>query len=95
MNAIPVAKELQSEVHELLKLFFTTPVTSASAVRSFSTLRRIKTYLRSTMPQRRLNDLIYNIRQDVLAQVDMTAVAKEFIQLNEQRRLVFGRFKDH
>ena len=96
MNAVPVAKELQSEVHKLLKLFFTVPVTTASAERSFSTLRRIKTYLRSTMTQRRLNDLMCShIHQDVLAQVDMTDIAKEFIQQNERRRLVFGKFKDN
>ena len=95
MNAIPVAKELQSEVHKLLKLFFTIPVTTASAERFFSTLRRIKTYLRSTTTQRRLNDLMYNIHQDVLAQVDMTAVTKEYIQQNERLTLAFGKFKDH
>ncbi|KAK0131373.1 Zinc finger MYM-type protein 1 [Merluccius polli] len=96
MSANPVAKVLQSEVHKLLKLFFTIPVTTASAERSFSTLRHIKTYLHSTMTQRRLNDLMCShIHRDVLAQVDMTAVAKEFIQQNERRRLVFGKFKDH
>lgn len=37
-----------SEVDKLLNIYFTFPVTSATAERSFSSLRRIKTYLRST-----------------------------------------------
>lgn len=37
MNAVPVAIELQSEVHKLLRLFFTIP---ASAERYFSTLSK-------------------------------------------------------
>ena len=50
--------------HEILPLFYkvasilaTIPTTSCSAEGSFSTLRRIKTYLRSTMDQDRLHDL--------------------------------------
>ena len=41
----------------LLRLFGTLPVTTATAERSFSTLRRLKTYLRSTMSEERLTDL--------------------------------------
>lgn len=36
-----------SEVVKLLKIFLTIPVTTATAERSFSALRRLKTYLRS------------------------------------------------
>lgn len=40
-----------------LRIAVTTPVTVASAERSFSKLKLIKTYLRSTMSQERLNGL--------------------------------------
>ena len=40
-----------------LRIFFTLPVTVASAERSFSKLKLIKNYLRSTMAQDRLVDL--------------------------------------
>lgn len=40
-----------------LKLFCTLPVTTATPERSFSTLRYLKTYLRSTMGADRLNGL--------------------------------------
>jgi len=38
-------------------LFATLPVTSATPERTFSTLKRLKTYLRSTMSEERLNGL--------------------------------------
>jgi len=39
------------------QLVLTVPVSSANAEQSFSTLKRVKTYLRSTMAQQRLNNL--------------------------------------
>ncbi|KAJ4427980.1 hypothetical protein ANN_23993 [Periplaneta americana] len=42
---------------KVLKLFCTLPVTTATPERSFSTLRYLKTYLRSTMGADRLNGL--------------------------------------
>ncbi|KAL2102053.1 hypothetical protein ACEWY4_003814 [Coilia grayii] len=93
MNAVPVVKDLLFEVHELLKLFFTIPVSTASAERSFSTLRRLKSYLRSTMTQKRLNDLMNcHIHRDILEETDMTAIAKEYVQANDRRRQAFGKF---
>ena len=54
----------QNELHEVFPVFYkvcsiltTIPATSCSAERSFSDLRRIKTYLRSTMGQDRLSSL--------------------------------------
>lgn len=44
-------------VYVLLTIARTLPVTTASAERSFSSLRRLKTYLRSTMCTERLNGL--------------------------------------
>ena len=44
-------------VYTLLTIACTLPVTTASAERSFSSLRRLKTYLRSTMSAERLSGL--------------------------------------
>ena len=47
-------QKMLTEVH---LLYFNFPVTTATAERSFSTLRRIKTFLQSTMSECRLNNL--------------------------------------
>ena len=59
-----VRRMFENDVHEVLPLVYkvfsilaTIPATSCSAERSFSALRRLKTYLRSTMGQKRLNNI--------------------------------------
>ena len=49
---------LLPEVVRLVKLALVIPATSASAERSFSGLRGLKTYIRSSMGQPRLNYLL-------------------------------------
>ena len=51
-------RNLISEVDKLLKLVLVMPSTNAISERSFSALRRVKNYLRSTMTQERLNHLL-------------------------------------
>ena len=46
-----------SDLCTLFQLYLTLPVTSATAERSFSKLKLIKTYLRSTIKQVRLSAL--------------------------------------
>ena len=75
-----IYRGMLSEVFKLLKLFFTFPVTTATAERSFSSLRRLKTFLRSQMSDCRLNNLfllyVHNSRTDEL---DLKEIAKEFV----------------
>ena len=47
-----------SEVCRLARLILVMPATNAVSERSFSAMRRLKTYLRSTMRQNRLNHLL-------------------------------------
>ena len=49
MNQSDIYKRMLGEVDRVLKIYFTIPVTTATAERLFSCLRRLKTYLRSTM----------------------------------------------
>lgn len=65
-------------VHTLLRIVCTLPVTSCSCERSISGLKRLKTYIRSTMGQERLNGLAmmhfhYEIDIDHDAVLDMFA----------------------
>ena len=46
-----------SEVYKLAQLISTIPTTTASVERSFSSLKRIHTYCRSTQTQERMNNL--------------------------------------
>ncbi|VAH68794.1 unnamed protein product [Triticum turgidum subsp. durum] len=54
------------------QILLTVPVTVASAERSFSKLKLLKNYLRSTMLQDRLNGLaMWYIEKDILDSVDL------------------------
>ena len=70
------AQRLHAQLVRLLTLYRVMPVTSATAERSFSTLRRVKTYLRSTMTQKRLNSvLVLHAHQDYTDSINMRHVA--------------------
>ena len=91
MSEVGVAKELFSEVFRLLQIFYTLPVTTSTAERTFSALRRLKTYLRSTMSQARLNHtMLLYIHKERTDQIDEKDIAKKFIMENDRRRSYFG-----
>ena len=93
LNDQPGVKNLLTEVHKLLRIYHTIPVTTASAERSFSALERIKTYLRNSMTQQRLNHcMLLHVHHEQTEQLDLTDVAKEFISRNDRRKLFFGNF---
>ncbi|CAC5416458.1 unnamed protein product [Mytilus coruscus] len=50
-------KELYPNIFCILQILLTMPPSTATAERSFSALKRVKTYLRSTMGQERLSSL--------------------------------------
>ena len=50
-------KEVFSNIYTLLKIFITIPVSTTTPERSFSTLKILKTYLRNTISENRLNGL--------------------------------------
>ena len=92
MNKSEIYKGMLSEVDKLLKLFLTLPVTSATAERAFSSLRCIKTFLRSTMTQCHLNNLfLLYVHTGVTDMLDLTHIAKEFVSVNSRRINYFGK----
>ena len=54
---VPEVRRLFHQVEALVRLLLVVPVSSCEAERSFSALRRLKTWLRSTMAQSRLNSI--------------------------------------
>ena len=60
---IVLYKSIFLQTSRLLHLLLVMPATSATAERSFSSLRHVKTYLRTTMKQERLNHYLHPSRQ--------------------------------
>ena len=79
------------EFGKLVKLYLTVPVSNASAERGFSTLRRVKTYLRSRMTQEHLNHfVVLHAHKNLTDNIDLKKVANNFVTLNERRIRYFG-----
>ena len=89
-NKTPVTETLLGEVHKLLRLYLTfIPVASATSELKFSSLRRLKTCLRSTMNQNRLNNcLLLHCHKAITVDI-----AKKFVRANEQRKRHFGKYE--
>ena len=87
------AARMCSEVAKLIRLLLVIPATSATAERSFSSLMRLKTYLRTTMTQRRLNNLlILHIHQEETDAINLNTVARQFVAKGDNRCTIFGGF---
>ncbi|KAJ0182100.1 hypothetical protein K1T71_002822 [Dendrolimus kikuchii] len=70
--------EVYPTIEIVLRIIATTPVTVASAERSFSRLKIIKTYLRNSMTQDRLSALaILSIENDIAHSLDYCALIKD------------------
>ena len=76
--------DVYPNLRKLLTIFATLPVTTASSERSFSTMRRLKTYLRSTMGEQRLTSLaLLSVHRD--RPVDKDSVLNEYSASSNRR----------
>ncbi|CAA0831518.1 hAT family dimerisation domain [Striga hermonthica] len=83
------AAECYPNVSIAYRILLTIPVTVASAERSFSKLKLLKNYLRSTMSQERLNGLaMCAIEKDILDDINLDAVIEDFASRNAHRRFL-------
>ena len=74
------------------RVLLTIPVSVASAERSFSKLKLLKSYLRSTMSQERLNGLaLIAIENGLLESVDYEALINNFASKNARRSAFFKK----
>ena len=79
----------------LVKLILVMPATNATSERCFSALRRVKTYLRGTMRQDRLNyAMMLHSHKNRTDNLNLINVANDFVtEKNDHHLNVFGRFK--
>ena len=72
------------------RVLLTIPMTVASAERSFSKLKLLKSYLRSTMTQQILNDLAtIALESGLLEKIDYEHLIEDFISRNTKRMKYF------
>ena len=80
-----------SSVWTIMKLLLVMP---ASSERSFSALRRIKTYLHTTTTQQCLNNLmLLHVHKEKTVTLDLLKTGREFVTGREDRLRTFGDFK--
>ena len=76
LSSSPLTLGVFSDMVKLVKIFMIT----TTAERSFSSLRRLKNYLRSTMTQCRLNNiLLLHCHKEMTDAIDLAAIAQDFI----------------
>lgn len=76
-------------VNIALKIYLTLPVSNCTGERSFSHMKRIKNYLRSTMLQERLSALaILNIENELVKKIDFEQLVEAFATTKSRRRYV-------
>jgi len=75
---------LYPKITECLKIFLTLPVTTCECERNVSALRRLKTYLRNTMPQTRLTELtLLHIHYNM--EIGLDEIIRRFSWLHPRR----------
>ena len=87
-------RSFYSEVCVLVRLILVMPATNAVSERSFSSMKRLKSYLRSTMNQSRLNHvMILHLNKEKVDNLDLDVIGNEFVEGNEHRLKYVGKFK--
>ena len=91
MNVNTFSQTFLGEVNHLLRIYLTVPMSSATAERTFSCLKRLEYYLRSIMTKKGLNNvtLMHTHRVDKL---DLLDIAMQFICCNDRCRIFFGQY---
>ena len=91
MNHNASTKKLCPTIHVAVQYYCCVPLTSATAERSFSTMRRVKNYLRSTSGSDHLNNAMFaSIHPKLMDQMDLKAITNEFVKVNDSRLHYFG-----
>lgn len=83
-NTLPQTSDMYPNIKVLLIILSTLPVTTCSAERSFSSLKRTKTSLRSSMTTTRLTNLtLLHVYRDI--EIDIPSAIDEFARRHPRR----------
>lgn len=85
-NYLYSSQPAYESIFKLAQISLTIAVTSAECERSFSSLKRIKTCLRSTMLEERLGDLsILSIERETARQINLDSIVDQFAASKDRR----------
>ena len=85
--------KLMPNITKIAKLLLVNGATTATPERSFSTARRLKSWLRTSMKQKRFNSLaILNIYKTLTDKIDFIKVGNSFVTSQDVRQNYFGKF---
>ena len=91
----PAERVYFSEVLTLVRIVLVNPATNSVSERSFSAMRRLKNYLRSTMGQSRLNAaMLLHVHKNRTERLSVIDLANAFVN-SEHRMSVFGNFTEN
>ena len=91
LNGNESVKKSCPSVHALIKLYLSVQLSSATAERTFSVLRRCKTWLRAQTEGNHLNNIMFTtIHKQLMSDINVPEIAREFILKSEQSRNYFG-----
>jgi len=92
-NVFTFAKVMLSNVHHLLRIYLTVPMSSATTERTFSALRRFNNYLRTTMTQKCLNNvMLLHAHKHRTDNLNLKEIAAKFAGHNTRQKNHFVSF---
>lgn len=81
--------EAFSETLKIIQIINTLPISTASNERFFSSLKRVKSYLRSSMCDERLSDLmIINVEKENASKIDLNEAVSAFSKIKTRRYIL-------
>ena len=93
LKKVPEKLSLIPNVVTLDMLLLVNPSTSATPERTFSLARRLKTWNRSTMTQKRFNSIaVLSYHKQRTDKINLVNIANEFVSKHDERKIAFGQF---
>ena len=79
INAQPASRECIPALSNLIRLYVSIPLSSATAERTFSAMRLLKSWIRSTSDANHLNIIMFaNMQKEEMDGIDIEGIEREF-----------------